>query len=68
MSGRYGDKEPYFSIRFDHMIYNIGTLAAGKCYTVSYLGKKYGGLADTMQPQNTVTEVHGRAMPRVGIK
>jgi hypothetical protein len=33
--GQYGDKEPHFSIKFDK---TIGTITAGHCYTVTYLG------------------------------
>jgi hypothetical protein len=35
LSGQYGDKEPAFSIKFDK---TIGTVTAGQCYTIAYLG------------------------------
>jgi hypothetical protein len=35
LSGQYGDHQPGFSIKFSK---TVGTLTAGHCYTVTYLG------------------------------
>jgi hypothetical protein len=41
MAGEYGQQHGrvHFSIKFDHLKHNIGTLAAGQCYTATTDGK-----------------------------
>jgi hypothetical protein len=43
MAGEYGLSAGtvHFSIKFDHINHDIGTIAAGRCYTASTNGKGY---------------------------
>ncbi|ANY85545.1 hypothetical protein BB934_45855 (plasmid) [Microvirga ossetica] len=45
----YGDKEPFFSIRFTR---DIGDIQANECYTITYFGNKNWGGAGKIRNQN----------------
>lgn len=56
-SGKWVGKQPYFSIKFNK---NIGTIAGGRCYTVSYMGNsgwKAAGYNIAQKQSTTESEV-----------
>lgn len=57
LNQEYGDKQPYFSIRFTR---NIGGIVGGQCYTVFYAGRgNWGGDANKVDKRGNAEIING---------
>jgi hypothetical protein len=63
LTGKYGDKNAAFSIRFDHLKAPIGSLAPNTCYTVVYEGGRWTTTGRDDTGRTTMPPNYGGADP-----